>query len=542
MCVRTPAPISPCTHSSLPTLLLGLFSVSLILSLTSYASPYSFSYSIPTEPSSFSSTRPSILSFNNHSQHSGRKSSQHTNALSNALEISHFAHTVSPRVESVHQDRDAIENEEVSLTCRASGIPKPLITWYDPQSRNLSEVGGYYVDRDRGILSITKVRKLDDSGRFTCRAQNAAGEQQETHNLIVISKPSVTSFENITAVATREAVFECRATGNPTPKLSIRMDGESQPLFEGRDRIHMEERTSGDEAVLILTILNVERRYDSLYYCSAENKGGRVDRVGHLTVEYVPDLSKTVSLVKTWESNPVNLTCLADSIPNATISWTRRGHKLPLNGLSHTIYTEKGISNLLVKPLGGPGAGGGDVFGFYRCEAENIHGKNVIDINLERAYVPESPGPVKIFRTTPTTIEFDLSLPLRDGGLPVKRFIARYRKEQYDESTDMSWPSTGGPYRIEGLEPRMSYMVKFAAENDVGIGFWTNEQRIVMPYESVPERTEFIIPDPLNILPESGDLKSLSPHEYMVQWKKPHANGREIDEYKIKYYKVRTFV
>ena len=445
---------------------------------------------------------------------------------------------MSPTVENVHQDRDAIENEELMLTCRASGIPKPLITWYDPLNRNLSEVGGYYVDRERGILTITKVRKIDDSGRFTCRAENAAGDSSDTHNLVVISKPSITSFENITAVATREAVFECRATGTPTPKLSIRQDGESQPLFEGRDRIHIEERTSGDESVLILTILNVERRYDSLYYCSAENKGGKVDRVGHLTVEYVPDLSRTVSLVKTWENNPVNLTCFADSIPNATISWTRRGHKLPLNGLSHSIYTEKGVSNLLIKPLGGPGSGGGDVYGIYRCEAENVHGKNTIDITLERAFVPESPGPVTVLRTTPTMMEFDVLPPLQNGGLPVKRFIARYRKEHFDESTDISWPATGGPYKVEGLEPRMSYMVKFAAVNDVGIGFWTNEQRIVMPYESVPEKTEFILPDPFIQLPESGDLKSLSPHEYMVQWKKPHANGREIDEYKIKYYKV----
>jgi len=444
---------------------------------------------------------------------------------------------VTPRVEATSQDRDAVEGEQVVLTCRTSGHPKPLVTWYDPSMRNLSEVGGYYVDRDHGVLTITRVRRIEDSGRFTCRAQNAAGEHQVFHHLEVISKPIITSFENISAVELREAVIECRATGSPTPILSLRQDGQDIPLTEGRDRIHVERRTLGDEAVLVVTILNVERRYDGLFYCSAENKGGRVDRVGHLTVEHVPDLSRTIALVKTWDSNPVNLTCIADSIPNATIYWIRRGHRLPLNGLSYEIRTYKGISNLLVKPLSAPGSGGGDVYGIYRCEAENVHGKSFIDINLERAYTPEQPGPVTITRTTPTQLDFDIVPPLRDGGLPIKRYRIRYRREHFDEPKEIVWPATGGPYTMDGLEPRMSYMIMFAAENDVGIGYWTPEQRIVMLYESVPDRVLFILPDPM-ILPESGELLSSSPSEFLVQWTKPQANGREIDEYRIRYHRA----
>lgn len=467
-----------------------------------------------------------------------RKSHLHYVLQFFSLFFSSLPPAVTPYIDQIIQERDATEGEEVTLTCRTSGVPSPLVTWFDPQKRNLSEVGGYYVDRNRGTVTITKVRRYEDSGLFTCLAQNAAGEHEKSHNLIVITRPVVTSFQNITAVAFNEAIFECRATGIPPPKLTIRQDGEELSLIPGRDRVLIEERHAGDEVILITTISNVQRRDDGLYYCSAENKGGIADRVGHMTVEYAPDLSKSVSVVKTWESNPVNLTCFADAIPNATISWIWRGQRLEeINNPSFRVMTEKGVSNLLVKPLGFPGAGGADVFGVYRCEAMNPHGRSEKEIKLERAYPPSAPGPIVVLRSTPTILEFEIASPLNDGGLPVRRLVVNYRKEHFDEPRTYSWPATGGPYKLEGLIPRMSYMIKFAAENDVGVGYWTNELRYIMPYESFPERVEFMTPDPL-ISPESGDIRSSSPHEFLVQWTKPQSNGRAIDEYKIKYFRV----
>lgn len=403
------------------------------------------------------------------------------------LSVSLVITAVTPHVETITQDRDATEGDEVILHCKTSGIPVPLVTWFDPLKRNLSTVGGYYVDRDRGSLTITKVRRSEDSGVLTCRAENAVGFHESTHNLVVITKPSVTSFENVTGVAFNEASFECRATGIPAPRLSIRADGSNIPLIQGKDGIVIEERHSGDESVLILTFTSVQRKHDGLYYCSAENKGAISERVGHLTVEFAPDLSRSVSVVKTWDANPVNLTCIADAIPNATISWVWRGQRLEeIRNPSYEIRNERGISNLLVKPLGFQGSGGGDVFGTYRCEAINTHGRSAKEITLERAYPPSTPGPIVVLKSTSTTLEFDIATPGNDGGLPIRRLVVSYRREHYDDARAFTWPATGGPYRLDNLIPRMSYMMKFAAENDVGIGYWSPEQRIIMPFEEPP--------------------------------------------------------
>lgn len=43
---------------------------------------------------------------------------------------------------------------------------------------------------------------------------------------------------------------------------------------------------------------------------------------GHLTVEYPPSFAHTpMREAWSWDGQPVNLTCLAEGIPNATISW-----------------------------------------------------------------------------------------------------------------------------------------------------------------------------------------------------------------------------
>lgn len=52
------------------------------------------------------------------------------------------------------------------------------------------------------------------------------------------------------------------------------------------------------------------------------SKGGEARKNGHLTVEFAPSFENTpIKEAWSWNKNPVNLTCLAESIPNATISW-----------------------------------------------------------------------------------------------------------------------------------------------------------------------------------------------------------------------------
>lgn len=68
-----------------------------------------------------------------------------------------------------------------------------------------------------------------------------------------------------------------------------------------------------------LKIRGVARSDDGLYSCTARSEGGETQTWGHITVEFKPSFEdQPYDEMWSWEQEPVNLTCLATSIPNAT--------------------------------------------------------------------------------------------------------------------------------------------------------------------------------------------------------------------------------
>ena len=76
------------------------------------------------------------------------------------------------------------EEERAELSCRANGIPEPLIKWYKgndelPLSNRLEYI-------KPGKMIIKDIR-LSDAGIYTCRAVNSQGYAEENITVIVKS-------------------------------------------------------------------------------------------------------------------------------------------------------------------------------------------------------------------------------------------------------------------------------------------------------------------------------------------------------------------
>jgi neurocan core protein len=317
------------------------------------------------------------------------------------------------------------------------------------------------------------VRKIDDRGEFTCIAENAAGKVEQKTNFLVTVRPSITSFTNVSYDVNRESRLECRAHGDPRPILSIRKDGATRAFQEGDPRVAFEERKENEETVLIVSFMDTQREDDGLYYCAAENKNGqnRVERVGHLQVRFPPDLRQTpLTSVKTWDLRPVNMTCIAESIPNATINWWFYGVQI-FNGRDNLYSIDDsiaGVSRLFVKPTQAAGGSHTGIYGAYKCEAENPLGRAEMTIKLEQAYRPSAILQVTHEKITPTTVTFKLVGPTNDGGLPVKTIHVQYREEEkpWETMLQRQWPvspgsSTGqhGPYFL-GIYPFIQPLIQ----------------------------------------------------------------------------------
>ncbi|XP_067129306.1 fasciclin-2-like isoform X3 [Centruroides vittatus] len=435
---------------------------------------------------------------------------------------------VPPKIIQLESIVEVTEGEEAALTCEATGSPPPEYTWLDPRLQDLSSKEGYFVGKETGVLTIRSVKK-EDFGNYTCVAKNDAGTDSKILLLTVVVKPEIRKFDNITVIENKEAKLECHAFGEPLPKLSIRKDGNEQPFGEDSDHVHLSQRKEGDTVVLTMVIPRTMRSNDGLYYCSAENKGAHVERVGHITVEFAPIMRTPITQAKTWNDNPVNLTCIAEAIPNATITWWYNGQEIKEGNHLYVQYGKSSYSNLLVKPSRHL-SGGDDVYGPYQCKAENPHGKKEIIIELKEAKVPAALLQTRVIKKTATTITFMLVGPRDNGGMAIRAYVVEFRKkdEPPDASVQREW-SEDTPYILDNLKPRVAYRFKFAARNDVGIGEWTEEMEEVMPPESYPESPRFITP---------GGNISRYPDRFEVRWTVPQDNGKPIDYFQIRFFQV----
>lgn len=103
---------------------------------------------------------------------------------------------------------------------------------------------------------------------------------------------------------------------------------------------------------------------------------------GHLTVEFPPVYAANmVKEVWTWNRTPVNLSCVSESLPNASISWLLN-NRLVEDDVNVQKFGKGPYSNLQVTPVDQR------YYGVYTCFTKNIHGENSAYITLREARRP----------------------------------------------------------------------------------------------------------------------------------------------------------
>ena len=85
---------------------------------------------------------------------------------------------------------------------------------------------------------------------------------------------------------------------------------------------------------------------------------------------------------------------------------------------------------------------------------------------------------------------------------------------------------------VEKLEPLRQYQFRFAAENAVGVGDYSQERFEVMPKRSAPE--------PPKILGEIYQGFAINPYpdRFELRWQVPQDNGERIDYFEISHVPV----
>lgn len=101
--------------------------------------------------------------------------------------------TVPPSIDDANivARPEVISNQNVRLTCPATGIPRPTITWHK-NKEPITVSDARHVLLDDGWTLELRNTNPEDTARYTCRATNVAGQNEKVFDLQVLSKSSQT--------------------------------------------------------------------------------------------------------------------------------------------------------------------------------------------------------------------------------------------------------------------------------------------------------------------------------------------------------------
>ncbi|XP_034738598.1 hemicentin-1 isoform X2 [Etheostoma cragini] len=288
--------------------------------------------------------------------HAGRYSCTARNAAGSNHRHVQLTVQELPIIQSHPTALDVILNNPIILPCRATGLPRPTISW-QKEGINIPTTDGSFTVLPNGSLQITKA-SVSDSGTYICVAQNPAGTALGKTKLRVQVPPVISSeTQKYLAPVDSSVTLHCQADGSPPPSVTWYKDG--QPLTESvRQRV----LSSGSLQISFIQPSNTGR-----YTCTAANAAGTVSAVMSLTVQIPPSIRGGELEVAVVENSQAQLVCVAEGVPQPSMSWEKDGNPLSESTGEYTILP----SGELIIDIAQP-----DDAGSYTCVATNAVGQD----------------------------------------------------------------------------------------------------------------------------------------------------------------------
>ncbi|XP_046346605.2 peroxidasin-like isoform X1 [Haliotis rufescens] len=178
----------------------------------------------------------------------------------------------------IPRDQEVQEGNNADFSCNARGDPSPVLSWVK-DGRPIPTNRRYTLQNGGRLFRILNTES-SDSGQYTCRAENAAGEQQASARLHIISHTApVFSERTVSSVPTAgsDISMECHAEGNPIPHYQWRKEGRR---ISNSQKYVLQGNT--------LTVRNVQHGDSGRYDCIAQNLAGRSVKSVNVQVQGIP--------------------------------------------------------------------------------------------------------------------------------------------------------------------------------------------------------------------------------------------------------------
>ncbi|XP_037697388.1 neural cell adhesion molecule 1 isoform X4 [Choloepus didactylus] len=420
----------------------------------------------------------------------------------------HLKVFAKPKITYVENQTAMELEEQVTLTCEASGDPIPSITWRT-STRNISSeekaswtrpekqetLDGHMVVRGHARLSslILKSIQYTDAGEYICTASNTIGQDSQSMYLEVQYAPKLQGPVAVYTWEGNQVNITCEVFAHPSATISWFRDGQ---LLPSSNYSNIKIYNSPSASYLEVTP-DSENDFGN-YNCTA------VNRIGQESLEFILVQADTPSSPSIDQVDPYSSTAQVHfDEPEATggvpilkykAEWRAMGEEAwhfkwyeakeaSLEGIV-TIMGLKPETTYAVRLAALNGKGLGEISTASEFKTQPVH-------SPPPQGEPSAPKLEGQMGEDGNSIKVNL-IKQDDGGSPIRHYLVKYRALSSEWKPEIRLPSGSDHVMLKSLDWNAEYEVYVVAENQQGKSkaahfvFRTSAQPTAIPANGSP--------------------------------------------------------
>ncbi|XP_051732797.1 neural cell adhesion molecule 1a isoform X6 [Ctenopharyngodon idella] len=399
---------------------------------------------------------------------------------------------VQPKITFLENQTASELEEQITLTCEATGDPTPNIIWsfgrrvfteneqasWTRPEKHKSLDGNVIVRSDARVSSLTlKYVQFTDAGQYLCTARNSIGQDIQSMYLEVRYSPKIQGPAAVVTWEGNPANITCEALAHPAASVLWFRDGQMLPSANTTNI-----KIYNTPAVSFLEVTPESQNDFGSYNCTATNVIGteskefvlvQADVPSAPSIERVEPYSSTamVEFDEPASSGGVPILKYKAEWRIAGQDWTDREYEAE-DGLNLiTIVGLKPETTYEVKISAINGKGEGE-----SSAPESFKTQPVLSSETPTSIPPTTadlrePNPPKL-EAKPLSTGNEMKvhwIKQDDGGSPIKHYLVRYKaKHRQDWKPEIRLPNGSEYVVLQGLEWNTEYEVSVIAENQRG--------------------------------------------------------------------------
>uniref|UniRef100_A0A8C3SPB1 Neural cell adhesion molecule 1 n=1 Tax=Chelydra serpentina TaxID=8475 RepID=A0A8C3SPB1_CHESE len=406
--------------------------------------------------------------------------------------IIHLKVFAKPKITYV-ENKTAMELEDqITLTCEASGDPIPSITWRT-STRNISNEEKEHGSDHARVSSLTlKDIQYTDAGEYVCTASNTIGQDSQAMYLEVQYAPKLQGPVAVYTWEGNQVNITCEVFAYPSAVISWFRDGQLLPSSN-----YSNIKIYNTPSASYLEVTPDSENDFGNYNCTA------VNRIGQESSEFILVQADTPSSPSIDRVEPYSSTAQVEfDEPEATggvpiLKYKAEWRALGEEDWHSRLYDAKeanmeGVITIMsLKPET-----------TYTIRLSAINGKGLGEISAVSEFKtqhpvsppPREPSAPKLegqIGEDGNSIKVNL-IKQDDGGSPIRHYLIKYKAHSSDWKPEIRLPSGSDHVMLKSLDWNAEYEVYVIAENQQGkskpahYAFRTSAQPTVIPASTSP--------------------------------------------------------